>query len=231
MQKIIYSGKTEISNLICRGYEIHISDFEYTSKDGITYLMIINNKGYDGDWHVIQSLEDNKLYATDNLWSWNNKNKFNSIVIKTQITKKDITQNYNEILYINNLNFFNNEKLQQVKNDCETSIKIHFENEYIKNNKTRHLMVADDCSRLEIYLYSKPISKNNSLKNFYVHYGSVMNYGWDFEDKYDTIDIAVHKCIELINDYYNDITFDDDEEIFSKLLQSSANYFDKNIMK
>lgn len=54
MQNIKYNNNGKISNLICRGFEIHISDFEYTAKDGITYLMVVNNKGYDGQWHVIQ---------------------------------------------------------------------------------------------------------------------------------------------------------------------------------
>jgi len=253
MKNIKYNNNGEISNLICRGFKIHISDFKYTAKDGITYLMVVNNKGYDGQWHVIQSLIDNKLYATNNLWSISDdENKFNSIVIKTKITKEEILKNYDEIIYINNLNFFNDTKLQEVKDNCEISIKKHFENEYIQKNTIQYLSLSDDYSRLEIHLYSEPISINNSLIKYYVHYGSIRG---DNIEKYNTIDLAILKCSELIYNYYNYMSFDNNikneietnedescsdndeieneynEEIISKLLSIGNTKNNKNIIQ
>lgn len=229
MKSVEYIGKTELEKFKCGGYDISISDFEYTSKnDGETYLMYIKNKGYHGSWHIIKSLLDNKLYATNNLWTKYEKEIKNAVVVKLDITEDEVKKanEKEEIIYLNNLNFFGDEK-EKIEEYCEKSILMQKEKEYIILNTKYYLKISTDSEDLWIQIYSKPNVKTGKI-NYNISYGC--NYG-DNEEKYDTLDETIEKCVDIIKNHENVILNTDDciknyyndEEIIDKLLGTSKN--------
>lgn len=216
MKNIEYIGKTKIKKLICSGYQVLISDFEYTSEDGEKYQMCINRKGFDGRWHIIKSMTDNKLYGTNNLWTDIKKSEYNAMVIESEISEENIRK-IEGIIYLNKIEFFEEEEIEEIKKACEESIKKRKENEYIISNTKYYLKMFTDSEDCWFHLYSKPNIKTEEI-NYYVHYGCI--YG-DDEERYETLDDGISKCVEIIENHDKEILNDEtleNEEIGDKLL-------------
>ena len=209
MEIVEYWGDPLLNKFKCAKHEVKMSDFEYTSaEDGKTYLMRISNKGYHGGWHVIKSLIDDKLYASNNLWSWGENSEPNMIVIKCDISKEELLNTFDEdeLTYINKIEFFDD--IDKVIINCEESIKKHNENKYIIANTKYYLRTSTDCEDCWIQLFTKPYfsKKTNQYEITYrVAYGS--HYG-DTEEMFDTLDEAIEKCVEIMNCHYDSMVFD-----------------------
>ena len=177
MKEIYFNGKYEIEKIKCSNNTVYLSDFIYKSSDGIEYNMIIKNKGYNGDWHIIELLSDNKLYATNNLWYTNNTN-ITAKIIETEISYSTIKEKYSDkdINYINSLNYVNECDIHKINIICEESItkysimeKKEEEEKLIKKFKRDNFIKYicstndNDLSTLKIVSYPRNMDINDKL--------------------------------------------------------------------
>ena len=234
MERVEYIGKTKIKDMKCNGCELNISDFEYTSEEGKSYMMCIRNKGYHGRYHVIKSLLDDSIYIVNNLWISDSDSDSDSdyVLIKSEISEEDIKEMYKgEVKYLNKIEYIDGE-IDDIKKDCEESIKNHKINEYIISNTEYYLKMSTDSEDCWLQFYKKP-NIEAKKESYNVWYGC--NYG-DNEEVYEKIDDGIKKSVEIINNHYeniiNNYNNDDDDDIVDKLLKiSKKNKVKKEIIE
>ncbi len=199
MERVEFSRGYTIKKIICQGYIIKLSDFEYTANDGKKYLMYVS-KGHYGAWHVVKSLIDNKLYAVDNLWSSSREKNIerNAVVIASDISYNTLLKKFGdkELNYVNTLDYVNEEDLDQIKNDCEKSIKKHIKENYIRENTKYYLKISNDSGNHWSHLYKKPLNIDTKKIEYFFH---IRNEYGDFEDRFETFDEALEECVNSIN--------------------------------
>jgi hypothetical protein len=177
----------KIDRIKCRNHTICLSDFKYTSLDGNEYNMIETNKGYNGEWHIIKSLTENKLYATNNLWDELSVNStdMNAIIIDTKISFSTIEEKYGDknIHFINSLDYINETDIDEIKLNCEKSIEEHKKLEFKNNNLIKHIFCGSNNDLDIVQIISYPRNMNINDKVYEVNYGS--HCGGNFSDFFD----------------------------------------------
>jgi hypothetical protein len=255
IKKIYFNSNYKIEKIKCSNNVVYLSDFIYKSLDGIVYNMIIKNKGYRGDWHIIELLSDNKLYATDNLWysdSYKNNTDINTKIIETEISYLKIKEKYSDknINYINSLDYVNECDIDRIKIICEESIKNHLimeekeKEEKIKddfkyNNLIRHILCRadNDMDLLKIISYPKNMDTQNKV---YEVYHSTRS-GGDCSEYFNNIDDAQKEFItrlmytimgeieEDLEDCINNGKLD--ESLYRSLIMVEKKYLNKKLIE
>jgi hypothetical protein len=198
--QIPYLGATIINKFRCKGVKINLTDFIYINKNGQEYNMFINNKGDFGKWYILESIKSQKLYATNNLWFFNNI-EYDNIdyedvnIIDNLDTLDDLQNKYKNIQIINTFDFLNINQIKEVIKNCERSIEEYNKKKYIHDN-TKLLYFYGDNWYNFIKLEEKP-DKINIKENIYTVFINGQ-YG-DCEKKFISLKDAKNEIIDSIN--------------------------------
>jgi hypothetical protein len=241
IEDIYFNGNYKIDKIKCRNYVVYLSDFKYTSSNGNEYNMIYKNKGYYGQWHVIKSLSENKLYATNNLWSGYsiNNTDMNAIIIDTELTYSKLKEKYGHknICYIDSLDYANETDINEIKLRCEESIKEQQETDFKDNNSVRHIFCGanNDMDTIEITSYPQNMDINDIV--YEVYYSS--RTGGDNSETFDNMQDAqkfffkiLYLIVGSMDEYLEDCIQDKNiDDLNYYLIEVNKIYLKKEILE
>ncbi len=241
IKRIPFFLEYKINKIKCEDFVIYLSDFIYKSSNGNEYYMVVYPKGCEGDWHVMKSSSENKLYATDNLWYGSHNKNTDIQIIDERISYSELTKKYNDknINYINSLDYVDDCDIKKIKIKCKESITTYFKEQIKIDFKYKHLIThissTDDCDMCTLKIISYPESIDTNGRIYEVCSNTHSEY---FRNIYDAQTCYLEWLFSTLNNKYNNYKSccfftksNDIDSLYMFLITVDIKYLNKNLLE
>ena len=218
IEQLIIYGDFVVRNI--SKYSLHLTDFEHIVGN-TKYKFYIKGKGYCGDWFLFKSINDNKIYATNNVWDCGKDEKLHkrkgheeytdndgNYYKIYKISEKDLpkyqyidfpknTRINDNFILLNKLEMIDLIKFKNINHDksldeiINNAIINHNIDKMIENNTTTLINISSEYDVLKLYYKPYNINSKCSLNELRID-----NYR--YEIKYGTFEYGL--CVDV---YYS----------------------------